>query len=468
MSLIKSVSGIRGTIGGKVGYSLTPIDITRFTAAFATWIQRRNDLNGCDSKKIVIGRDARVSGHFVAEMVKQCLMSLGFEVVNLGLSTTPTVAMNVVFEKAAGGIVITASHNPEQWNALKLLNEFGEFISPDIGSIVLDIASQDDFDFVTIDKWGKETIVSDGIDKHIDAIINHSLVLVQAIKDQPLRIVVDAVNSTGAIAVTALLARLGIKDILVINSDMNGHFAHNPEPLPEHLSEICSKVKTYHADLGIVVDPDVDRLCFVCENGELFGEEYTLVAVADYVLNHTQGPVVSNLSSSRALRDIATHYGCACYASAVGEFHVVAKMKAVDAVLGGEGNGGIILPDLHYGRDALIGIALFLSLLTMKKQPVSKLRLGYPNYVMDKLKYTLPEDMTINNLLIYLKNKYTPIADCDETDGLKIDFPNGWLHIRASNTEPILRVYAEHKDKNELQQMVRALMNELEQATVHA
>lgn len=437
MALMKSISGIRGTIGGKPGDNLTPIDIVKFTAAYGSMLLEQGK-----GTKVVVGRDGRMSGEMVRSLVVNTLLALGLDVIDLGLSTTPTVEMGVVFENAAGGIILTASHNPKQWNALKLLNEKGEFISAEAGRRVLQSAEELSFSFAEVDRLGSYSQTDALLQQHIDAILLHPLVQKHNIAEKKFKVVVDAINSSGAIAVPALLRQLGITDIVVLNADMHGDFAHNPEPLAEHLTELCATVVNEQAQLGIAVDPDVDRLCFVSEDGTLFGEEYTLVAVADYVLHHQKGNTVSNLSSTRALRDITEKHGGSYYASAVGEVNVVSKMKEVNAVIGGEGNGGIIDPQLHYGRDALAGIALFLSHLAQSGVPASQLRKSYPDYFMSKQKIDLPKDTAVAQLLEQVKEQYRSFQVNTE-DGVKVDFEQGWVHLRASNTEPIIRIYSE-------------------------
>jgi len=441
MTLIKSISGIRGTIGGKAGDSLSPSDIVKFTSAYAFWLSQTSE-----KKKIVVGRDARISGQMVSNLVTGTLMGCGFDVVNLELSTTPTVELAVVWENAAGGIIITASHNPKQWNALKLLNEKGEFISAADGEKLLEIAETGDFSFAEIDELGKITPSEDYIQKHIDAILSLDLVDIEAIKEKKYKIVVDAVNSTGGIAVPRLLKALGIEEIVEIFCEPTGKFPHNPEPLPEHLGELSGEVKRSGAQLGIVVDPDVDRLAFVCEDGEMFGEEYTLVAVADYVLKSLptsqKGNTVSNLSSTRALKDVTLKHGGQYFASAVGEVNVVEMMKQENAVIGGEGNGGIIYPEFHYGRDALVGIALFLSHLAKSGKSTKGLRLSYPNYIIAKNKIELDDDVNLDLIFKKIEEKYQK-QPINKVDGLKIEFDDEWVHLRRSNTEPIIRIYAE-------------------------
>jgi phosphomannomutase len=456
MALIKSISGIRGTIGGKTGDNLTPVDVVKFTAAFGTLLLKQDETN----KTIVVGRDGRISGAMVKGLVISTLNALGFNVIDLDYSTTPTVEMAVVFEKAAGGIILTASHNPKEWNALKLLNGKGEFINSEEGQRVLEIAAKEEFDFVPVDKLGSVVNGSDVLQKHIDAILNYALVDAAAIKKAKFKVVVDAVNSTGAIAVPAMLRALGVKDIVVLNEEVTGKFAHNPEPLPEHLTELSTEVVKHNASLGIAVDPDVDRLCFVCEDGTMFGEEYTLVAVADYVLSKRKGNTVSNMSSTRALRDVTEKHGGSYFPSAVGEVNVVNKMKAVNAVIGGEGNGGIIVPDLHYGRDALIGIALFLTHLAQSKKSIKQLRNTYPDYFISKNKITLEESVDVKMLFEKIKTKYKnqPI---NNEDGLKIEFDTDWVHLRTSNTEPIIRIYAESNFETTADNIAKKLMKDI-------
>lgn len=459
MALIKSISGIRGTIGGKPGDSLSPVDIVRFTAAYGTLLKQSNDQN----KKVVIGRDGRISGEMVQSLVVNTLISMGMDVINLGLSTTPTVEMAVVSEQAVGGIILTASHNPKEWNALKLLNQKGEFISGAEGSKLLEIAAKEDFQFVSVDQLGKVIVGENLLEKHIEACVNYPLVDKEAIKAANFSIVIDAINSTGAIAVPALLNALGVKKYTVLNGEVNGQFAHNPEPLPEHLRDLCNEVNKQKASLGIAVDPDVDRLCFVCEDGSLFGEEYTLVAVADYILQHRKGNTVSNMSSTRALKDITIKHGGNYSASAVGEVNVVTKMKEVNAVIGGEGNGGIIVPDLHYGRDALIGIALFLTHLAKEKKSIKQLRNTYPDYFMSKNKIELTPGVNLSSIFEQIKKKYkkNPI---NTDDGLKIEFDNDWVHLRSSNTEPIIRIYAESNSETVAANIAKRLMNDIKEA----
>jgi len=441
VALIKSISGIRGTIGGKVGESLSPVDVVKFTAAFGSWIKQKSKANS-----IVIGRDARTSGSMISAIVTSTLQSLGLNVIDLGLSTTPTVELAVTLEKASGGIVITASHNPAQWNALKLLNDKGEFISELDGQEVLDIAENENFSFADVKNIGTYATDNDYIKKHIDIILALPLVDKEAIANRNFKICVDAVNSTGGIAVPMLLEALGVQKITKINCEPTGLFAHNPEPLAEHLTQISNEIQKGKYDLGIVVDPDVDRLAFVCEEGSMFGEEYTLVAVADYVLKNKLGNTVSNLSSTRALRDVTEKAGGEYFASAVGEVNVVTAMKANNAVIGGEGNGGIIYPDSHYGRDALIGIALFLSHLAKYGKTISMLRNTYPTYHMSKNKIELTPETDMNMIFTEIKSKYKK-QPINEIDGLKIEFDKQWVHLRKSNTEPIIRIYSESESK---------------------
>ena len=437
MTLIKSISGIRGTIGGTVGEGLTPLDIVKFTAAYGTWAVNKSGI-----KKIVLGRDARISGAMVNNLVIGTLQGLGIDVIDLGLSTTPTVEIAVPAEKAAGGIILTASHNPKQWNALKLLNADGEFISDADGKEVLEIAENSDFKFADVNDLGKVTSDNNYLQDHIDKILALPLVDVDAITKADFKIVIDCVNSTGGIFVPALLRSLGVQVIHELYCEPDGNFPHNPEPLPENLTALSKEVLAKRADLGIAVDPDVDRLCFVCEDGNMFGEEYTLVAVADYVLKNNKGNTVSNLSSTRALRDVTEKAGGEYHAAAVGEVNVVNKMKAVNAVIGGEGNGGVIYPELHYGRDALVGIALFLTHLAKFGKPVSILRSSYPSYFISKNKITLTPEMDIDALLLKVEEKYKK-QPYSTIDGLKIEFDKEWVHLRKSNTEPIIRIYSE-------------------------
>jgi len=437
LTLIKSISGIRGTIGGAAGDGLTPVDIVKFTSAFGTWAVNKSGI-----KKMVIGRDARISGSMVNNLVIGTLQGLGIDVIDLGLSTTPTVEVAVPAEQAAGGIILTASHNPKQWNALKLLNSTGEFISDTDGKEVLEIAESSDFKYADVDHLGKVTVDNSYLQKHIDVILALPLVDVEAITQADFKVVIDCVNSTGGIFVPALLSALGVKTVHQLFCEPDGKFPHNPEPLPENLIALSQEVLKKKADIGIAVDPDVDRLCFVCEDGNMFGEEYTLVAVADYVLKNNKGNTVSNLSSTRALRDVTEKAGGEYNAAAVGEVNVVNKMKETNAVIGGEGNGGVIYPELHYGRDALVGIALFLTHLAKSKKTVSALRASYPNYFISKNKITLTPEMDIDALLLKVEEKYKKQPH-STIDGLKIEFDKEWVHLRRSNTEPIIRIYSE-------------------------
>lgn len=457
MTLIKSISGIRGTIGGKVDQGLTPVDAVKFAAAYGTWLKQRN--NGTQLK-VVIGRDARISGEMISNLVVSTLVGLGIDVVNLGLSTTPTVEVAVPMENAQGGIILTASHNPKQWNALKLLNELGEFISGDDGKVVLSIAEQDAYDFAEVDDLGTETHDDSYLQKHIDAILALPIVNKEAIAAANFSVVVDAVNSTGGIFVPAMLEALGVHNITKLYCEPTGHFPHNPEPLPEHLTDLSDKIKETGADVGITVDPDVDRLALVCEDGSMFGEEYTLVAVSDYVLSKTPGSTVSNLSSTRALRDITEDRGLEYHASAVGEVNVVNKMKAENAVIGGEGNGGVIYPELHYGRDSLVGIALFLSLLAEKKMSVSALRDSYPKYTISKNKIQLTPEIDVDGILQTMTERYQN-EEVDTTDGVKIYIGKEWVHLRKSNTEPIIRVYSESKSMESANAFAAKIIEEI-------
>ncbi|MBO8458762.1 MAG: phosphoglucosamine mutase [Bacteroidetes bacterium] len=456
MSLIKSISGIRGTIGGRVGEGLSPIDIARFTAAYATFIAK----TAGENKKIVVGRDARISGPMVEQLVCGTLMGMGFDVVNIGLASTPTTEMAVTFEQAAGGIILTASHNPKQWNALKLLNSKGEFLNDKEGKEVLAIAEKEDFVFAEVDQLGKLIHKDEYTQRHIEAVLALPLVDVEAIRKADFTVAVDCVNSVGGIAIPALLDALGVHKIVKQNCTPDGHFPHNPEPLPQHLTEISNCMKLGGVDVGFVVDPDVDRLAIICENGEMFGEEYTLVSVADYVLDHTPGNTVSNMSSTRALRDITLRHGGSYKASAVGEVNVVAAMKETNAVIGGEGNGGVIYPELHYGRDALVGIALFLTQLAKKHCTVSELRASYPNYFISKNRIDLTPQIDVDAILIAMKGIYKQF-ETNDADGLKIDFQQGWVHLRKSNTEPIIRVYSEAPTMEQADNFARATMAEI-------
>jgi len=456
MSLIKSISGIRGTIGGKVDENLTPIDAIKFAAAYGSWLKGQS---GKEHVKVVIGRDARISGEMIQNLVQYTLIGLGIDVVNIGLSTTPTVEVAVPLEKADGGIILTASHNPKEWNALKLLNNKGEFVSDEDGKAILRIAQENDFSFATVDNLGKLSHDDRYIDLHIEKVLALPLVTPEAIQKKKFRVVVDAVNSTGGIAIPRLLERLGV-EVVKLYCEPNGHFPHNPEPLKEHLGDICKRVVEEKADFGIVVDPDVDRLAFITDQGEMFGEEYTLVACADYVLGKAKGNVVSNLSSSRALRDIAQKYGVTYSAAAVGEVNVVTEMKRVEAIIGGEGNGGIIYPELHYGRDALVGVALFLSLLAKRGGSVQQLRESYPAYFMSKNKIQLTEQINPDLILKAMEQKYAH-EQTTTIDGLKIDFADSWVHLRKSNTEPIIRIYTEGKSQKEADDLAQRFIEEM-------
>ncbi len=459
MSLIKSISGIRGTIGGKPGDGLSPIDVVKFTSAFATFLQKRN---AGKRLTLVVGRDARLSGAMVDRLVVGTLQGMGIDVIETGLSTTPTTEMSVIDKHADGGIIITASHNPKHWNALKLLNARGEFIDAAEGAEVLRLAESEELNFAEVDDLGQVTEDNTTIDHHIERVLALPLVDVEAIRKAGFKVAVDAVNSTGGLAIPRLLRALGVKEVVELNCDPTGHFAHNPEPIPANLTDISRVVRENKCDLGVVVDPDVDRLALVCETGEMFGEEYTLVSVADYVLQHTPGNTVSNLSSSRALRDVTHRYaGCEYNAAAVGEVNVTTLMRKTGAVIGGEGNGGVIYPELHYGRDALVGVALFLTLLAKKGMKVSELRKTYPDYIISKNRIDLTAGMDVDGLLKRLADKYNATPGCKVTtiDGVKIDFEDGWVHLRKSNTEPIIRIYSEaHTETraNELAEQVKA------------
>jgi phosphomannomutase len=439
MTLIKSISGIRGTIGGAIGDNLTPIDAVNFGAAYATWLKQST---GVKNPTVVIGRDARLSGEMISKLVAGALQGCGVHVIDLGLSTTPTVEVAVPLEKAHGGIILTASHNPAQWNALKLLNSKGEFISGDEGAIVLKIAEEQTADFVDVMELGSYKQDDTYLQKHIEAVLNLPLVDVEAIKKANFTVAIDAVNSTGGIFIPALLKALGVNNVKPLFCEPTGHFPHNPEPLPAHLTDLVSLIKKEKVDVGFVVDPDVDRLAIVSEDGSMFGEEYTLIAVADYVLSQTKGNTVSNLSSTRALSDVTKKHGQNYQASAVGEVNVVELMKATNAVIGGEGNGGIIYPELHYGRDALVGIALFLTHLAKTGMKCSELRASYPNYEISKNKIELTPTIDVDAILVEIKAAFST-ETINDIDGVKIDFADGWVHLRKSNTEPIIRVYAE-------------------------
>jgi phosphomannomutase len=459
VSLIKSISGIRGTIGGRPGEGLSPVDVVKFTAAYGTWL-RRQSADPKQSLVVVVGRDARISGPMVSRLVCGTLSGLGIHVLDIGLSTTPTVEMAVTWENAAGGIIITASHNPKQWNALKLLNSKGEFISAADGEQVLAIADADDFSFAEVNHLGQITEAGGFIDKHIEAILALPMVDVEAIKARNFKIAIDAVNSTGGIAVPKLLRALGVEQITELYCDPTGEFPHNPEPLPENLRDIAKAVKKNKSDLGLVVDPDVDRLAIVCEDGEMFGEEYTLVAVADYVLSKHKGNTVSNLSSTRALRDVTEKAGGKYHASAVGEVNVVELMKECKAVIGGEGNGGVIYPELHYGRDALAGIALFLSHLAKFGNTCSMLRAKYPDYHISKNKIELTNEINVDQILEGIRSKYSK-QPVNTVDGVKIEFDKEWVHLRRSNTEPIIRIYSESESETTADNLAKKIMQDI-------
>ncbi len=457
MTLIKSISGIRGTIGGAVGDGLNPLDIVRFTAAYATQIKTTKTTS---STKIVVGRDARISGEMVNQLVIGTLLGMGFDVVNIGLATTPTTELAVTMEQAAGGIILTASHNPKQWNALKLLNEKGEFLNAKEGEQVLKIAEDESFLFADVDSLGQLTVDESYAQKHIDSVLALKLVDVDAIRAAGFSVAIDCVNSVGGIVLPALLEALGVKKIEKIYCEPNGHFPHNPEPLPEHLTEISSLMKQGKADVGFVVDPDVDRLAVICEDGSMFGEEYTLVSVADYVLQHTPGNTVSNLSSTRALSDVTSSRGGLYTAAAVGEVNVVKAMKETHAVIGGEGNGGVIYPESHYGRDALVGIALFLTNLAKSNMTVSALRKSYPEYFISKNKIELTPNIDVDGILTVIKGSYKQY-EVNDIDGVKIDFPTGWVHLRKSNTEPIIRIYSEAGSPEQAEAFAQAIIAEI-------
>jgi phosphomannomutase len=457
VALIKSISGIRGTIGGKPGEGLTPLDVVKFTSAYGSWV-----INHTQNPKVVIGRDARISGEMVSKLVSATLQGLGIDVIDLGLSTTPTVELAVPLEKAGGGIILTASHNPIQWNALKLLNDKGEFISDLEGKAILESAENEDFFFAEVRKIGKYTEIHDYIDRHVAHVLGLNLVDREAIVARKFKVVIDCVNSTGGIALPKLLRALGVEDIEEMYCTPDGNFPHNPEPLPENLRDISEKLKKGKFDLGIVVDPDVDRLCFMNEDGNPFGEEYTLVAVADYVLSQTPGNTVSNLSSTRALRDVTEKRGGQYQAAAVGEVNVVNKMKETNAIIGGEGNGGVIYPESHYGRDALVGIGLFLTHLAKFGKTISRLRASYPNYHISKNKIELTPEIDVDKVLEAIKKKYSkqPINDID---GVKIEFDKEWVHLRKSNTEPIIRIYSESESQATADHLAKKIMQDIKE-----
>lgn len=457
MTLIKSISGIRGTIGGSTGENLTPVDTVKFAAAYGSWLKKESKK---DKVKVIVGRDARISGKMIQELTMNTLIGLGIDVVDIGLSTTPTVEVAVPLEKADGGIILTASHNPKQWNALKLLNNKGEFLDGTAGAKILQIAETEDFEFSQVDDLGKISVIEDYIDRHIDEVLKLNLVDAEKVAKADLTVAVDAVNSSGGIAIPALLKKMGV-EVIELYCEPNGHFPHNPEPLKEHLTDICELVKQKKADFGIVVDPDVDRLAFIDENGEMFGEEYTLVACADYVLSKTPGNTVSNLSSSRALRDITQKHGGNYEASAVGEVNVVKLMKDNDAIIGGEGNGGIIYSEAHYGRDSLVGAALFLTYLAEKKKKVSEIRADYPSYYMSKNKIELTPDLDVDGILKAVEKRHSS-EEISTVDGVKIDFPENWVHLRKSNTEPIIRIYTEAKSQQEADELAQKMIKEIQ------
>ena len=457
MTLIKSISGIRGTIGGCVGDALTPLDIVRFTASYATFIRKQSS----SSNTIIIGRDARISGEMVSSIVSGTLIGCGFDVLDVGLSTTPTIEVAVQIEQSAGGIIITASHNPKQWNALKLLNDKGEFLSAKDGEEILELAENDAFTFSEVDDLGKYTFDDTFNDKHIEEVLNLNLVDVDLVQSAGFKVVVDAVNSTGGFMIPRLLEIMGV-ECVKLYCEPNGKFPHNPEPLTKNLTEISKLVVQEKADFGIVVDPDVDRLAMVCEDGSMFGEEYTLVAVADYVLSKTPGNTVSNLSSTRALRDVTNNHNGSYEASAVGEVNVVDKMKATNAIIGGEGNGGVIYPEMHYGRDALIGVALFLTQLAERKISAKTLRDSYPNYFISKNKIQLTPEIDVDAILTTLEEKYKN-EQITTIDGLKIDFQEGWVHLRKSNTEPIIRIYAVSEGEEKANKFAHDMINEIKE-----
>ena len=463
MALIKSISGIRGTIGGETNDNLTAVDIVKFAAAYGTWLKDVSPKKGSENIKVVIGRDGRISGLMVKNLVSSTLSSLGIDVTDLDYSTTPTVEMAVKFLQADGGIILTASHNPKEWNALKLLNNKGEFISGAEGKAILELAEKEAFQFASVDDLGSIISNDSMLGDHIKAILNNKWVDKNAIAAADFRIVVDVVNSTGALAIPPLLKALGVNDFALLNGEVDGKFAHNPEPLPENLVGLSQEVIKQKASLGIAVDPDVDRLCFVCEDGSMFGEEYTLVAVADYVLGLQKGNTVSNMSSTRALKDITIKHGGEYFSSAVGEVNVVNKMKEVNAVIGGEGNGGIIVPDLHYGRDAMIGIALFLSHLAKSKKSIKQLRNMYPDYFMSKNKITLEKGNNVNDVFDKIKTKYKS-HPVNTDDGLKIEFDTDWVHLRTSNTEPIIRIYAESNFETTANNIALRIMKDIKEA----
>lgn len=455
MSLIKSISGIRGTIGGAPGEGLSPLDVVKFTAAYAKFIAKTTPVK---SKTIVVGRDARLSGAMVDKLVVGTLMGMGFDVINIGLASTPTTEVAVTGEGACGGIILTASHNPKQWNALKLLNHKGEFLNAAEGAEVLAIAAADDYTFAEVDDLGHEFVNNTYDSKHIDSVLALPLVDVEAIRKANFTVAVDAVNSVGGVVIPKLLRALGVQNVIELNCEATGKFAHTPEPIPENLTQIADLMKSGKADVGFVVDPDVDRLAIVMENGEMFVEEYTLVAIADYVLSKTPGATVSNLSSSRALRDVTRAHGCSYSASAVGEVNVTTEMKRTGAVIGGEGNGGVIYPELHYGRDALVGVALFLTLMAKSGKKVTELKAGYPAYAIAKNKIELTPDIDVDAILVAVKQKFAN-EEVNDIDGVKIDFADKWVHLRKSNTEPIIRIYSEAATMEEAEALAQEIKN---------
>lgn len=463
MSLIKSISGIRGTIGGAIGEGLSALDIVKFTSAYATFLQQHAKSN--HTKRVVVGKDARISGNMVCQLVEGTLCAMGYDVIDIGMATTPTTELAVTWEKASGGIIITASHNPIEWNALKLLNENGEFLNDADGKEILKIAESGDYYYAEVQNLGQVYHNDTYLHRHINAVLSLSLINIEAIRNANLRVVVDAVNSIGGIAIPKLLKDLGVKEVIELNCEPNGKFAHTPEPIPQNLTQISEMMKKGIADVGFVVDPDVDRLAIVMENGEMFVEEYTLVAVADYILTHTPGNTVSNLSSSRALRDITKKHGGAYTASAVGEVNVVAKMKETNAIIGGEGNGGVIYPELHYGRDALVGVALFLSMMAESGKKVSELKAGYPQYIISKNKIILTPEIDVDYILESVKKHYAG-EQITDIDGVKIDFADGWVHLRRSNTEPIIRIYSEAATNERAEQLASDVKNVIKQANV--
>lgn len=458
MTLIKSISGIRGTIGGEVGEALTPLDVVKFASAYGTYMKR---VQTTRKNKIIVGRDARISGEMVKNLVVGSLLGVGWDVIDIDFATTPTTEIAVAKEKAAGGIIITASHNPKQWNALKLLNERGEFLDAEQGEAILHLAEKEDFDYVSVDELGEYKKDLTYNQKHIDSVLALDLVDIEAIRKAKFKVAIDCVNSVGGLILPDLLKQLGVEKIEKLNCDATGDFSHNPEPLEENLGDIMKLMKEGNLDIAFVVDPDVDRLVVIAENGEMYGEEYTLVTVADYILKHTPGNTVSNLSSTRALRDVTHRYGMKYSAAAVGEVNVVAKMKETNAVIGGEGNGGVIYPASHYGRDALVGIALFLSHLAQEQKTVSELRTTYPAYFMSKKRIDLNPDIDVDVLLEKLQERYSK-EEINTLDGVKIDFADKWVHLRKSNTEPIIRIYSEARSREEADAMADQIINDIQ------